>query len=92
MSGSGSIAIKTEKYSETQARIEIKDTGVGISEEKLQKLNTLKDLSIDKIDRSKGVGLGLLLCQTFIKKNNGTLFFESEEGVSTKAVILLPLA
>ncbi len=92
MSGSGSIAIKTEKYSETQARIEIKDTGIGISEEKLQKLNALKDLSIDKIDRSKGVGLGLLLCQTLIKKNNGTLFFESEEGVNTTAVILLPLA
>ena len=92
MNGSGSIAIKTEKYSETQTRIEIKDTGIGISKEKLHKLNALKDLSIDKIDRSKGVGLGLLLCQTLVKKNNGTLFFESEKGASTTAVILLPLA
>lgn len=92
MDGSGSISVKTEKYSETQARIEIKDSGIGISEEKLQKINALKDLSIDKIDRSKGIGLGLLLCQTLIKKNNGTLFFKSEEGASTTAVILLPLA
>ena len=92
MDGSGSISVKTEKYSETQARIEIKDSGIGISEEKLQKINALKDLSIDKIDRSKGIGLGLLLCQTLIKKNNGTLFFKSEEGTSTTAVILLPLA
>ena len=92
MDGSGSISVKTEKHSETQARIEIKDSGVGMSEEKLQKINALKDLSIDKIDRSKGIGLGLLLCQTLIKKNNGTLFFKSEEGTSTTAVILLPLA
>jgi signal transduction histidine kinase len=92
MDGSGSISVKTEKHSETQARIEIKDSGIGISEEKLQKINALKDLSIDKIDRSKGIGLGLLLCQTLIKKNNGTLFFKSEEGTSTTAVILLPLA
>lgn len=92
MDGSGSISVKTEKHSETQARIEIKDSGIGISEEKLQKINALKDLSIDKIDRSKGIGLGLLLCQTLIKKNNGTLFFKSEEGASTTAVILLPLA
>ncbi|WP_237276796.1 tetratricopeptide repeat-containing sensor histidine kinase [Tenacibaculum ovolyticum] len=92
MDGSGSISVKTEKHSETQARIEIKDSGIGISEEKLQKINALKDLSIDKIDRSKGIGLGLLLCQTLIKKNNGTLFFKSEEGTSTTALILLPLA
>lgn len=92
MDGSGSISVKTEKHSETQARIEIKDSGIGISEEKLQKINALKDLSIEKIDRSKGIGLGLLLCQTLIKKNNGTLFFKSEEGTSTTAVILLPLA
>ena len=92
MDGSGSISVKTEKYSEILARIEIKDSGIGIAEEKLQKINALKDLSVDKIDRSKGVGLGLLLCQTLIKKNNGTLFFKSEEGTSTTAVILLPLA
>ena len=92
MDGSGNISVKTEKYSETHARIEIKDSGVGISEKRLQKINALKSLSIDKIDRSKGIGLGLLLCQTLIKKNNGTLFFKSEEGVSTTAVILLPLA
>ncbi|WP_418646040.1 ATP-binding protein [Tenacibaculum insulae] len=91
MNGSGSISVKTKKHSTTLARIEIKDSGMGISEEKLQKINALKDLSIDKIDRSKGIGLGLLLCQTLIKKNNGTLFFESEEGVCTTAVILMPL-
>lgn len=90
MKGNGSITIKVSLPSENKARIEIKDTGIGISKEKLRKINNLKDLSIDKIDRSKGVGLGLLLCQTLIKKNNGVLFFESEENKGTSAIILLP--
>ncbi|MCG8183895.1 tetratricopeptide repeat-containing sensor histidine kinase [Tenacibaculum piscium] len=92
MKDSGSISIKMKIYSKNQASIEIKDTGIGMSPEKLKEINGLKDVSIAKIDHSKGVGLGLLLCQTLIKKNKGTLFFESEEGVYTTAVILLPLA
>ncbi|MEX6626510.1 tetratricopeptide repeat-containing sensor histidine kinase [Tenacibaculum salmonis] len=92
MKGSGSISIKMKMYSENQASIEIKDTGIGISPEKLKEINSLKNLSITKIDHSKGVGLGLLLCQTLIKKNKGTLFFESQKGTYTKAIILLPLA
>ncbi|MDB0614478.1 ATP-binding protein [Tenacibaculum dicentrarchi] len=92
MKDSGSISVKMKIYSKNQASIEIKDTGIGISPEKIKEINGLKDVSIAKIDHSKGVGLGLLLCQTLIKKNKGTLFFESEEGVYTTAVILLPLA
>ncbi|MCD8440270.1 tetratricopeptide repeat-containing sensor histidine kinase [Tenacibaculum finnmarkense] len=91
MKDSGSISIKMKIYSKNQASIEIKDTGIGISPEKLQEINGLKDVSVTKIDHSKGVGLGLLLCQTLVKKNNGTLFFESELGRYTTAVILVPL-
>ncbi|MCG8794894.1 tetratricopeptide repeat-containing sensor histidine kinase [Tenacibaculum finnmarkense] len=91
MKDSGSISIKMKIYSKNQASIEIKDTGIGISPEKLQEINGLKDVSVTKIDHSKGVGLGLLLCQTLVKKNNGTLFFESELGRYTTAVVLVPL-
>ncbi|OSY88666.1 hypothetical protein WH52_03030 [Tenacibaculum holothuriorum] len=91
MNGAGSIDVTSSKESEIQARIEIQDSGIGMTAEQLAKVNSLKDLSIDKIDRSKGVGLGLLLCQTLVKKNQGALFFESEEGKGTKAVILVSL-
>ncbi|MBE7691030.1 GHKL domain-containing protein [Tenacibaculum piscium] len=91
MKDSGSISIKMKIYSKNQASIEIKDTGIGISPEKIQEINGLKDVSVTKIDHSKGVGLGLLLCQTLVKKNNGTLFFESELGRYTTAVVLVPL-
>lgn len=87
---SGKIHITTSKKTKEQVRIQIADTGKGISKERLQKMNELKELSIDKIDRSKGVGLGLLLCQNLIKKNNGQLLFESEEGNGTTAIVSLP--
>ncbi|WCC44609.1 ATP-binding protein [Tenacibaculum finnmarkense] len=71
--------------------MKLKILGIGISPEKIKEINGLKDVSVTKIDHSKGVGLGLLLCQTLVKKNNGTLFFESELGRYTTAVILVPL-
>ncbi|MDE1208019.1 tetratricopeptide repeat-containing sensor histidine kinase [Tenacibaculum larymnensis] len=88
----GKIAIKTYNDSEEFSVIEIKDTGFGISEEKLAKIKGLEDLSIDKINRSEGVGLGMLLCQTLIKKNNGKLLIDSELEVGTTIRILLPNA
>ncbi|CAM1353923.1 ATP-binding protein [Tenacibaculum halocynthiae] len=90
MNGAGEIKVTSGVKSETEAFISIEDTGVGIPKDRLMKINALKDLSIDKIDRSEGVGLGLILCQTLIKKNNGTLTFDSEVGKGTKITILLP--
>ncbi|WP_170137027.1 tetratricopeptide repeat-containing sensor histidine kinase [Tenacibaculum gallaicum] len=88
----GKIAVKTYTDSEEFSTIEIKDTGFGISKEKLAKIKGLEDLSIDKINRSEGVGLGMLLCQTLIKKNNGKLLIDSELEVGTTIRILLPNA
>ncbi|WP_417800170.1 ATP-binding protein [Tenacibaculum sp.] len=88
----GKIEVRTYNDSEEFSTIEIKDTGFGISEEKLAKIKGLEDLSIDKINRSEGVGLGMLLCQTLIKKNNGKLLIDSELEVGTTIRILLPNA
>ncbi|CAL2106342.1 TPR repeat-containing protein [Tenacibaculum sp. 190524A02b] len=90
MGESGNITVNTGIHSDSIAFISIEDTGMGISPKRLEKINALQNLSIDKIDRSKGVGLGLLLCQTLIKKNQGSLVFESEVGKGTKITILLP--
>ncbi|MEB3344605.1 tetratricopeptide repeat-containing sensor histidine kinase [Aquimarina gracilis] len=86
----GTITVKTGIVANNQCYIEIADTGIGIPEERLLKINALRDITIDKIDRSKGVGLGLLLCQTLIKKNKGSLLIESELNKGTKIKVLLP--
>ncbi|CAL2086134.1 conserved hypothetical protein [Tenacibaculum sp. 190524A05c] len=90
MNGQGKITIEMGVDSESYAYVSIQDTGIGISAERLAKINSLKDVSIDKINRSEGVGLGLILCQTLVKKNKGILSFDSEEGKGTKVTIQLP--
>lgn len=90
MNGKGAITIEMGVDSEDFAYVSIQDTGIGISKEKLERINSLKDVSIDKINRSEGVGLGLILCQTLVKKNQGVLSFDSEEGKGTKVTIQLP--
>lgn len=90
MNGKGEISIEMGVDNEDYAFVSIQDTGIGISKERLARINSLKDVSIDKINRSEGVGLGLILCQTLVKKNDGILTFESEEGKGTKVTIQLP--
>lgn len=69
----------------------IEDTGEGMNEAKRQEL--LKEtvlLSKNKNNNEIGTGLGLQLCKTMIKKNEGTLLIESEEHIGTKLIVSLP--
>ena len=84
----GKIGVKTFLNNEN-CIIEIQDTGQGISDEQLTKIKDLEDLTIDKINRSEGVGLGMLLCQTLIKKNHGKLIINSKIGKGTSIQIVL---
>ena len=88
--GGDKIFVKTGIASKEKAFIEIKDNGIGIPAEKLQKINSLTDLTVDKVDRSQGVGLGVVLCHTLVKKNNGILTFASEANNGTTVTIELP--
>lgn len=66
--------------------IEFRDTGVGISKGDLARIfdpfHTTKE---------KGTGLGLAVSYNIIKKMNGTLSVESEQGKGTTFLIALPL-
>ncbi len=92
MNGQGKISVEMGVDDENYGYIAIQDTGIGIPKDRLEKINALKGVSIDKIDRSEGVGLGLILCQTLVKKNKGILSFDSEVGKGTKVTIQLPIA
>ncbi len=88
--GGKEILVTTGVSSNDYAFIKIKDSGVGVPAEKLKKINSLTNLSIDKIDRSEGVGLGVILCHTLVKKNKGILTFASEPNNGTEVTIELP--
>ncbi len=61
--------------------IDVKDNGAGISQDK-QKLLFKTDTHFTSFGtgNEEGSGLGLLLCNEFVKRNGGLLWFTSEEG------------
>ena len=77
-----------------KVRIEIKDTGMGISKERLPKLF---DITFDRTDEAKknfatGRGIGLYLSSQVIKAHNGKIWAESEgEGKGSTFNIELPV-
>lgn len=69
---------------ESRIVIDVKDMGAGISLEKQHLLlKTDTHFTSFGTDNEEGSGLGLLLCNEFVKRNGGSLWFTSEEGVGS---------
>ena len=67
------VSVVTEETSE-QIIIRVIDEGVGISEKELSRLFKLDSTtSTPGTQNETGTGLGLLLCDEFVRKNGGTL-------------------
>jgi signal transduction histidine kinase/ligand-binding sensor domain-containing protein len=74
------------------ARIEIKDEGIGMSGEYLNKILSMEQPMIKKgTSNEKGTGLGLLLCKNFLEVNKGKLQITSEENIGTTFIVYLPV-
>lgn len=88
----GSIKISSKELADAY-QISISDTGVGISEENLQKLFRM-DIHFTEYgtEREKGSGLGLLLCKEHVQKNGGKIWVESEEGKGSTFYFTVPKA
>lgn len=88
----GTISIGTAELNEN-THIIVTDTGVGIPAENLSKIFDEKQhLSTYGTNKESGSGLGLILCQNFIKSNNGRLMVESEQGKGSSFIVELPSA
>ena len=61
------------------------DTGVGIAPENIDKL--WKPLFTTK---TKGIGLGLVICKRFVEAHEGSISVTSEEGKGTNFTVTLP--
>lgn len=70
-------------------KISIKDEGVGIPEEHLEKVFD-PYFSTKEMGMQKGTGLGLSICHSIIKKHKGHIAVESEVGAGTTFHIFLP--
>ena len=69
----------------------VEDNGLGMSEEAQKKLLKIEThFSTFGTNNEEGSGLGLLLCQDFVHRNGGRLWFESQEGVGTTFYFSIP--
>jgi signal transduction histidine kinase len=86
MPDGGTLSITTflSKDEKNKVIIMIKDTGIGISKEKLALIFTPF-----YTDKNRGSGLGLAIAQNIIEEHNGTITVESEEGEGATFIITL---
>jgi signal transduction histidine kinase len=67
--------------------VDVRDTGVGIAPENMQKL--FEPLFTTKV---KGIGLGLAVCKKLLEANSGSIEVQSEPGVGSMFSVYIPLA
>ncbi|SNR63707.1 hybrid sensor histidine kinase/response regulator [Lutibacter flavus] len=83
------LLVNNKKVIET----EIKDNGIGMSYEDLNKLFKIEHNFISKgTNNETGTGLGLILCKEFISKNDGEIRVESKLELGSKFIFDLECA
>jgi len=85
MSGGGKLTLRTS-VENSQVRIDVQDTGCGISKENLSKLFTPFFTTKEK---GSGVGLGLAVVRGIIERHKGEIKVQSEVGKGTTFSVYL---
>lgn len=80
-------------HKDNKAVILIKDTGIGIPADKIDKIGNRFFRTQEAIDiDNKGTGLGVYITKSIVEKHGGTLEFKSSKGKGTEVAITLPKA
>ena len=85
------IEIPSEQPEMTTMEFVCRDTGIGMSDE-FQKhiFEPFAQEHTGSRTKFAGTGLGMPITKKLVEKMGGTITFESEEGVGTKFVVLIP--
>jgi signal transduction histidine kinase/ActR/RegA family two-component response regulator/HPt (histidine-containing phosphotransfer) domain-containing protein len=88
----GNVVLSAGRADGSMVRVEVSDTGSGISEEAIARLFTPFE-RLDAASRGiEGTGLGLALARGLVESMGGKLVLSSEEGVGTTVSFELPAA
>lgn len=86
----GTVEIITEGIDD-MVKISVKDNGVGIPQEKIEKLFSYgNSVSTPGTNQEMGSGFGLIITNDFVTMNKGKLTVESEVGMGTTISFTLP--
>lgn len=89
---SGSVLVSIEKFDDTQVRVGVKDTGIGIAEEKWHLLyEPFNRLDINS-SQFEGTGIGLSLSKKLITLMGGRIGFTSTLGEGSFFFIEMPIS
>ena len=83
----GQILISS-RLDEGCVQIEIRDTGVGIA---AQDIDRVKEKFYKANKTVRGSGIGLAVADEIMKQHNGFLLLDSTEGVGTVVTVVLPI-
>ena len=84
------FATETEREDEIDLMITVEDTGIGIEEEKQQKIFTsFAQLDGRSTRKYEGTGLGLAIVDGLIKRLGGTIALKSQQGKGTTITVTL---
>ncbi|MEG0806002.1 MAG: ABC transporter substrate binding protein [Lachnospiraceae bacterium] len=91
----GKVEIKVEEVSEkdrqVRYRFQVKDTGIGMSEEmQIRAFQAFEQESVYTTQKHGGSGLGLAIAKNLTELMNGTIQVNSKQGVGTCFTLELP--
>lgn len=87
----GSIIINSQ-VNDKFLTISVKDNGIGIPKENIDKLFRIDiNVSTKGTNDESGTGLGLLLCKEFVEKNGGKIWVESEQDAGSQFFFTIPV-
>lgn len=87
----GGIIEISSKFYNSNIDITIKDNGIGIDKVRFDKLfNIGEDTTTLSTENKKGSGLGLHICNDFIRINEGKMHIESQPEIGTTVIITFP--
>ena len=83
---------KEELEGDIHLQVSVKDTGIGIKSEDMEKVfHSFERVDLEKNRNVEGTGLGLAITQGFIDLMGGGIFVDSEYGKGSNFYFIIPL-